>query len=79
MIHVLNQQASVTVVLTCAMRLQTRAYMASCGWRVLDMVEMRDAAPKVAPGFQCHFYEQERSGDFLYYFVTAMPDQLSSQ
>lgn len=41
---------------------------------------MRDAADKVAAGVQCHFFEQEKEGDFLYYFVTAVsvPHSVSS-
>ncbi|KAK9805047.1 hypothetical protein WJX73_006965 [Symbiochloris irregularis] len=50
---------------------KTKGFMASCGWRVLEMTEMREAAQAVAPSMQCHFFQQEKEGDFLYYFVTA--------
>ncbi|KAK9805049.1 hypothetical protein WJX73_006997 [Symbiochloris irregularis] len=51
---------------------KTKAFMKSCGWKVLELTEMNDAAPHVLPGREYNLPEHSVPGEEAwYYFMIA--------
>ena len=47
--------------------------MESCGWEVVELIELAQAAPLVAPGFEYNCGPlHKQKGDYIYFLMIAI-------